>query len=69
MAVQVKRFCCNFTSSNVRTMRWSVAYHSGMNAITPRGLPGAHVTKIAEYVNYQDGAVVSREIVKKPVLE
>ena len=35
-----------------------------MNTI-PRGLLGAQVTKTADYVNYQDGAVVSREIVKK----
>ena len=32
----------------------------------PRGLSGAEVAKAAELVNYQDGAVVSREIVKKP---
>ena len=32
----------------------------------PKGLPGAQVAKAAELVNYQDGAVVSREIVKKP---
>jgi quercetin dioxygenase-like cupin family protein len=32
----------------------------------PKGLPGARVTKAAELVNYQDGAVVSREIVKRP---
>jgi quercetin dioxygenase-like cupin family protein len=31
----------------------------------PKGLPAAQVTKTAEFVNYQDGAVVSREIVKK----
>ena len=31
-----------------------------------KGLPGAQVAKAAELVNYQDGAVVSREIVKKP---
>jgi quercetin dioxygenase-like cupin family protein len=30
------------------------------------GLPGAQVAKALELVNYQDGAVVSREIVKKP---
>ena len=30
------------------------------------GLPGAQVTKPEELVNYQDGAVVSREIVKRP---
>ncbi len=32
----------------------------------PNGLPGAQVAKIAEFVNYQDGAVVSREIVRNP---
>jgi len=32
----------------------------------PRGLPGAEVTTAAELVNYQDGAIVSREIVKTP---
>ena len=31
-----------------------------------KGLPGAQVAKAFELVNYQDGAVVSREIVKKP---
>ena len=30
-----------------------------------KGLPGAHVVKTAELVNYQDGAIVSREIIKK----
>src|ERR1039458_1171140 len=33
---------------------------------TPKGLPGAQAAKTAEFVNYQDGAVVSREIVRKP---
>ena len=32
----------------------------------PKGLPGAQAAKVAELVNYQDGAIVSREIVKKP---
>jgi quercetin dioxygenase-like cupin family protein len=32
----------------------------------PKGISGAEVAKAAELVNYQDGAVVSREIVKKP---
>jgi quercetin dioxygenase-like cupin family protein len=32
----------------------------------PKGLAGAQPAKIAELVNYQDGAIVSREIVKKP---
>ena len=31
----------------------------------PKGLPGAQVANIAEFVHYQDGAVVSREIVRK----
>jgi quercetin dioxygenase-like cupin family protein len=31
-----------------------------------KGLSSAEVVKAAELVNYQDGAVVSREIVKKP---
>ena len=32
----------------------------------PKGLPGAQTTRAAELVNYQDDAVVSREIIKKP---
>jgi quercetin dioxygenase-like cupin family protein len=32
----------------------------------PKGLAGAEVTTAAELVNYQDGAIVSREIIKKP---
>lgn len=32
----------------------------------PKGLTGAQTTRAAELVNYQDGAVVSREIIKKP---
>jgi quercetin dioxygenase-like cupin family protein len=35
-------------------------------ASKPKGLSGAEVAKAAELVNYQDGSVVSREIVKKP---
>jgi len=31
----------------------------------PKGLPGAQVARTAEFVSYQDGAVVSRELVKK----
>jgi quercetin dioxygenase-like cupin family protein len=31
-----------------------------------QGFTGAQVAKIAETVNYQDDAIVSREIVKKP---
>lgn len=33
---------------------------------SPKGLPGAQVTQPGALVNYQDGAIVSREIVKKP---
>jgi quercetin dioxygenase-like cupin family protein len=32
----------------------------------PKGLAGAQAARVAELVNYQDGAIVSREIVKKP---
>jgi quercetin dioxygenase-like cupin family protein len=32
----------------------------------PKGPPGDQVAKASELVNYQDGAVVSREIVKRP---
>jgi quercetin dioxygenase-like cupin family protein len=32
----------------------------------PKGLTEAEVVKLAELVNYQDGSIVSREIVKKP---
>ena len=32
----------------------------------PKGLPVAEVAKAAELVNYQDGSIVSREIVRKP---
>jgi len=32
----------------------------------PKGFPAATVAKARELVSYQDGAVVSREIVKKP---
>jgi quercetin dioxygenase-like cupin family protein len=32
----------------------------------PKGLSGAEVAKAVELVNYQDGSIVSREIVKKP---
>jgi len=32
----------------------------------PKGLPGEQVAKTTEFINYQDGAVVSREIIKKP---
>ena len=31
-----------------------------------KGLPGAQAARAAELVSYQDGAIVSREIVKKP---
>jgi len=32
----------------------------------PKGLPSAEVSKADDLVNYQDGSIVSREIVKKP---
>jgi quercetin dioxygenase-like cupin family protein len=32
----------------------------------PKRFPGAQVARASELVNYQDGAVVSREIFKKP---
>jgi quercetin dioxygenase-like cupin family protein len=32
----------------------------------PKGLPGAETARAAGLVNYQDGSIVSREIVKKP---
>jgi len=32
----------------------------------PKGLPGAQAARTAELVGYQDGAIVSREIVKRP---
>jgi len=35
-------------------------------SLKPKGLPGAQAAKAGELVNYQDGAVVSREILKKP---
>ena len=31
-----------------------------------KGFPDAQVARAAELVNYQDGAIVSRELVKKP---
>ena len=31
-----------------------------------KGLPGAQAARVAELVGYQDDAIVSREIVKKP---
>ena len=31
----------------------------------PKGLPSAEVTKAIDLVNFQDGSIVSREIVKK----
>ena len=36
------------------------------NLSKPKGLSSAEVALAAELVNYQDGSVVSREIVKKP---
>jgi quercetin dioxygenase-like cupin family protein len=32
----------------------------------PKGFPVAQVAKIVGMINYQDGSIVSREIVKKP---
>ena len=32
----------------------------------PKGLPAAQAAKIAELVDYQDGSIVSREVVMKP---
>jgi quercetin dioxygenase-like cupin family protein len=32
----------------------------------PRRLPAAQVTHVLELVNYQDGSIVSREVVKNP---
>ena len=32
----------------------------------PKGLSGTEVAKVDELVNYQDGSVVSREIIIKP---
>lgn len=32
----------------------------------PQGLPGTHIAKVLELINHQDGAVVSREVVKMP---
>ena len=35
------------------------------NPPKPKGLNGAEIARTAELVNYQDGSIVSREIVKK----
>ena len=32
----------------------------------PKGISGAKTAKVADLVKYQDGSVVSREIIKKP---
>jgi len=32
----------------------------------PKGLPGEQVARTAEFVSYQDGSVVSREVLKRP---
>jgi len=37
-----------------------------MNPARPKGLPAAQVAITADFVSYQDGAIVSREIVKRP---
>jgi len=39
---------------------------SRMSQAKSKGLPGAQVARTAEFVSYQDGAVVSREILKRP---
>lgn len=36
------------------------------NTPKPKGLNGAEIVRVSELVNYQDGSIVSREIVKKP---
>jgi len=36
------------------------------NLSKPKGLPGAQVARVVDYIQYQVGAVVSREIVKRP---
>jgi len=36
------------------------------NTPKAKGLNGAEIAKVSELVNYQDGSIVSREIVKKP---
>lgn len=43
-------------------------HRTGMqdNSSKPKSLSVAQVAKAVELVNYQDGAIVSREIVKKP---
>lgn len=33
----------------------------------PKGLAASTVAKLKELINYQDGAVVSRELIKKPM--
>ena len=43
-----------------------VVIMSNQPTTPPKGLPGAHVAKVAEFIQYQDGAVVSRELVKRP---
>jgi quercetin dioxygenase-like cupin family protein len=35
------------------------------NETPPRGIPGAETINVAAHVDYQDGSIVSREIVKK----
>jgi len=32
---------------------------------SPKGLPGGQSVRISEFVNYQEGSIVSREIIKK----
>jgi quercetin dioxygenase-like cupin family protein len=46
--------------------QWKRKIMQPETASKPKGLSGAKVAKAAELVNYQDGSIVSREIVKKP---
>src|SRR5450756_1276862 len=46
--------------------RWKRRIMQPETSSKPKGLSGAEVAKAEELVNYQDGSVVSREIVKKP---
>jgi quercetin dioxygenase-like cupin family protein len=39
---------------------------NNMQSAKTKGLPAAQTAKAGDLVNYQDGAVVSREIIKKP---
>ena len=39
---------------------------NNMQSAKTKGLPAAQTAKAGDLVNYQDGAVVSREIIRKP---